>query len=53
MMPKSERKEIHTNYINGFLNNSNNIPENSNLENTNNPLIANNNNNIDSLLNKK
>ena len=50
MKPKSERAELHNNYIQGFFNNPSSPEEQSNLENTNNPLM---NNNHDLLLNKK
>ena len=50
MKPKSERTELHNNYIQGFFNNPMGSEEQSNLENTNNPLM---NNNHDLLLNKK
>ena len=49
MKPKSERAELHNNYIQGFFRNSMG-EEQSNLENTNNPLMS---NNHDLLLNKK
>ena len=50
MKPKSERVEMHNNYIDGFFQNNSNQEEISNMENTNNVLLS---NNHEFLLNKK